>query len=137
MSIPAGLRREVFRRAGFRCEYCCLSQQGQEATFHVDHVIPVAAGGKAVRGNLALACVSCSLRKGARRHARDPATGRDTPLFHPRLEKWDGHFVWKGNRIEGTSPTGRATVALLRMNRVLAVAIRKEERIHGRHPPER
>ena len=59
-SIPAELRRLVIHRAGGRCEYCRLAQAGQEATFHVDHIIPSAAGGPTVAENLALACVSCS-----------------------------------------------------------------------------
>ncbi len=136
MSIPAGLRVEVARRAGNRCEYCRLSQQGQEATFHVDHIIPVSAGGESCLENFALACVSCSLRKGARRCAMDPQTGIETILFHPRQDAWSVHFIWKGNRVLGISPIGRATVDSLKMNRLLALAIRKEERLHGRHPPE-
>jgi len=43
--IPAELRRLVVQRAAGRCEYCGLSQEGQEATFPADHVIPVTAGG--------------------------------------------------------------------------------------------
>jgi 5-methylcytosine-specific restriction endonuclease McrA len=64
--IPASPRRLVLQRAGDRCEYCGLSQAGQVATFHIDHVIPVVANGETVAENLALACVSCSLRKSAR-----------------------------------------------------------------------
>jgi 5-methylcytosine-specific restriction endonuclease McrA len=71
-SIPARLRRIVLRRAAGRCEYCGLSQEGQEATFHIDHITPVVASGPTVANNLALACVSCSLRKGARQTAPDP-----------------------------------------------------------------
>ncbi len=136
MSVSVSLRKETVRRAGNRCEYCLLSQAGQEASFHVDHIFPVAAGGVTDPGNLALACVSCSLRKGARRTARDPATGVDVSLFHPRLQVWTEHFIWKGDRVQGLSPSGRATVDLLKMNRALAVAIRAEERLHGRHPSE-
>ena len=55
--VPASLRAEVVLRAGNRCEYCQLSQLGQEAAFHIDHVIPRAAGGPTVLGNLALAGV--------------------------------------------------------------------------------
>jgi HNH endonuclease len=134
MNIPAGLRAKVVQRAGNRCEYCRLSQKGQEATFHLDHIIPVAAGGQTHLENLALACVSCSLRKGARRSANDPLTGSEALLFHPREQSWDQHFAWRGSRVFGTSSNGRATVDLLKMNRLLAVAIRKEERFHGRHP---
>ena len=136
MSIAGWLRREVTVRAGHRCEYCGLAQAGQEAAFHVDHIHPVAEGGETVPENLALACVSCSLRKGARLHARDPQTGRDAVLFHPRAHRWEEHIAWKGNRVTGLTPTGRATVNLLKMNRALIVAIRAEERLHGRHPPK-
>jgi 5-methylcytosine-specific restriction endonuclease McrA len=62
-TIPAWLRRQVVFRAGGRCEYCGLAQEGQEATFHVDHIVPRAAGGPTEADNLALACVSCLLRR--------------------------------------------------------------------------
>ena len=136
MRIPARLRSEVIRRADGRCEYCRLSQAGQEAVFHVDHVHPVALGGPTEPSNLALACVSCSLRKGARTTARDPQTGKQAPVFHPRNERWTAHFRWVGERIEGVSPTGRAMVELLQMNREIALAIRAEEARLGRHPAE-
>jgi 5-methylcytosine-specific restriction endonuclease McrA len=79
--IPARLRRLVMDRAGGRCEYCGLAQEGQEATFHIDHVVPVSDAGPTTYENLALACVSCSLRKEARRTAIDPVTGRKVPSF--------------------------------------------------------
>jgi hypothetical protein len=41
MVIPANLRRQVMTRAANCCEYCGLAQTGQEATFHIDHVVPV------------------------------------------------------------------------------------------------
>ncbi|MCE7989366.1 MAG: hypothetical protein DYG89_50070 [Caldilinea sp. CFX5] len=50
--IPASLRRAVIERAANRCEYCKLAQAGQEATFHIDHVIPIAVGGKIEALNL-------------------------------------------------------------------------------------
>ena len=79
-------------RAANRCEYCGLSGLGQTATFHVDHVVPAVAGGATVLANLALACIHCSLRKGAKQTARDPKTGLPARLFHPRREKWNHHF---------------------------------------------
>jgi hypothetical protein len=133
--IPAGLHAEVVHRAGNRCEYCCLSQAGQEATFHVDHVRPLAAGGLTTLDNLALACVSCSLRKWANQFATDPDSGESVPLFDPRRETWAEHFEWNDSIVVPLTPTGRATVAALAMNRPLIVAIRKEEAIRGRHPP--
>ena len=133
--IPAHLRNEVVMRAGSRCEYCGLSQAGQEATFHIDHVVPRAAGGPTEATNLALACVSCSLRKCARQVAPDPESGEDAPLFNPRAQRWADHFRWEGVVVVPLTPTGRATAAALAMNRPLVVAIRLEEAERGRHPP--
>jgi hypothetical protein len=110
-------------RANERCEYCRIAQVGQEATFHVDHVIPQAAGGVTSLQNLALACVSCSLRKGARPTAVDPGTGDATPLFHPRLHAWSDHFI------------GSVSGEILGL--MLAVAIRHEERTRLTIPPAR
>jgi 5-methylcytosine-specific restriction endonuclease McrA len=87
-NIPAALRREVIRRARGRCEYCGLAQAGEQATFHIDHIIPRTAGGATLSENLALACVSCSLRKGPRQTAVDPVTGEWVPLYHPRRQRW-------------------------------------------------
>ena len=135
MAIPASLRREVRERAEERCEYCGLAAAAQEAAFHIDHIIPVVAGGLTNLDNLALACVSCSLRKGARLEAPDPRSGKMEVLFHPRFDSWRRHFRWEGERVIGLSPTGRATIAALNMNRPLVLAIRREETIRGRHPP--
>lgn len=134
-TISADLRRAVLQRARGRCEYCGLSQGGQEATFHVDHVMPIAEGGQTVAENVALACVSCSLRKGARQTAMDPQTGSEAPLFNPRRDRWAEHFRFDGVDVVGLSPTGRATVEALQMNRPLILAIRQEESLRGRHPP--
>ena len=131
----SSLQAEVVLRAGNRCEYCQLSQLGQEATFHLDHVIPRAAGGPTLADNLALACVSCSLRKWAKQTAADPDSGEEVPLFNPRTQDWDEHFRWDGVRVVPPTPAGRATVVALAMNRPLIIAIRQEEMVLGRHPP--
>ncbi len=133
--VSARLRRLVRARAFERCEYCGLAQAGQEATFHIDHIVPETAGGPKVEINLAFACVSCSLRKEARRSAADPETGRKVRLFHPRRQIWDEHFRWEGFSVVGLTVTGRATVEALRMNRRVALRIREEEAERGRHPP--
>lgn len=127
----------VVARAGWRCEYCGLSQASQAATFHIDHISPKVSGGLTRPDNLALACVSCSLRKEARRSAVDPHTRRRVALFHPRRQRWSDHFRWEGFRVVGLTSTGRATVAALQLNRPLILAIREEEALRGRHPPKR
>ncbi len=135
--VSVELRRLVTERAGNRCEYCGLAQEGQEATFHVDHISPIKQGGQTVAENLALACVSCSLRKSARETAVDPESGIEVALFHPRRDVWGDHFEWNEEVVVGKTPSGRATVEALRMNRILILAIRREEALRGRHPPPR
>ncbi len=132
--ISANLRDDVVRRAENVCEYCHLSQVGQEATFHIDHIIPVNSGGETKIENLALACVSCSLRKGAKENAFDSETKSEVKIFHPRLEDWKENFEWNGATLKGLTPKGRATIELLNLNRRLILAIRKEEILLGRHP---
>ncbi|OUL35248.1 HNH endonuclease signature motif containing protein [Nostoc sp. 106C] len=133
--IPASLRRLVIQRADNRCEYCGLSQIGQEATFHIDHIIPIAANGETTADNLALACVSCSLHKAAQQLVKDPDTGEMVNIFNPRQQVWKEHFSWDGVRVIGLTKTGRATINALRMNRAVILAIRAEEELLGRHPP--
>jgi 5-methylcytosine-specific restriction endonuclease McrA len=133
--IPSRLAREVRERAGYVCEYCMLPQSSQEATFHIDHVVPRSLGGKTTADNLALACVTCSLRKAARRRARDPQSGMLVPLYNPRTDTWEDHFdLTRRWRIRGRSRTGRATIEALGMNRAAVIAIRQVLAGLGRFP---
>jgi hypothetical protein len=51
--------------------------------FHVDPITPVVANGSTTAENLALACVSCSLKKTVRPSVPDPETLAIVPIFHP------------------------------------------------------
>ena len=90
--------------------------------------------GVAQASHLALACVSCSPRKGAKVSAFDPQSGETVPLFHPRRDLWNHHFRWGALEIIGISATGRATVEALVMNRSITLGIRREEALRVRHP---
>jgi 5-methylcytosine-specific restriction endonuclease McrA len=57
------LRFEIFKRDHFTCQYC--GRQPPEVTLVVDHVDPVANGGKAHELNLVTSCVDCNQGKGA------------------------------------------------------------------------
>jgi hypothetical protein len=134
--VPAALVRLVRGRSGDNCEYCLLPQASQEATFHVDHIQPLARRGTTSADNLALACVTCSLKKGARTHARDPRTTKRVRLFHPRRDRWSTHLRWTATwRLAGRTPTGRATIQALGMNRPAIIAIRQALAALGRFPP--
>ena len=135
LHVPVSLQRRVRDRAGNRCEYCRLSQAMQHATFHVDHIWPRSEAGPTTLGNLALACVSCSLRKSDRTTANDPETGELVRLFNPRVDSWADHFdIASDFSLTGRTPTARATVTALRLNHALALGIRAEEAKRGRYP---
>lgn len=137
MSIPNSVRDRVRSRAGYRCEFCRIDQDCQVATFPVDHVIPVVLGGSPAEENLCLACPRCNASKWTHVSAFDAETGEIVPLFNPRTDVWSKHFRWSPNDdtvIEGLSPQGRATVALLDLNAPRCVAIRKWLSVVGRHP---
>lgn len=134
MAVPELLRQAVIQRAENRCEYCRLSQFAQEATFHIDHIVPQSAGGPTTLDNLALACVTCSLCKGARQTTLDPKTGQEFPFFNPRHDVWREHFHVAGVILEGITASGRATISALQMNRPRILATREEERLRGRFP---
>lgn len=57
-------RFDVFKRDGFTCQYCGATPPG--VLLHVDHINPVALGGKGGIDNLITACEPCNLGKGAR-----------------------------------------------------------------------
>lgn len=76
-SIPLGLRYKVLSRDRFRCALCGRSPATDLAvTLHVDHVVPVVAGGKTTENNLRAACADCNLGKGSQM----PSDSPNTPL---------------------------------------------------------
>jgi HNH endonuclease len=103
----------------------------------LEHVIPLRAGGEESLENLAFACQGCNNHKYTKIEAFDPVTGDLTTLFHPRLQRWQDHFIWSQDytRILGVTATGRATVEALRLNRSGLVNLRRALFEVGKHPP--
>jgi 5-methylcytosine-specific restriction endonuclease McrA len=64
--LPARLRFGILQRDGFRCRYCGRTGSTPDVVLHVDHVVPVAAGGTTSEDNLLTACEECNLGKGVR-----------------------------------------------------------------------
>lgn len=135
--IPEAIREQVTQRANGFCEYCHTSEQWQYVRFTVDHVIPLTQGGLDVVENLALACFHCNRKKGTKTTAQDPELKQEVFLFNPRQQVWREHFIWSSDRllILGLTPTGRATVITLEMNRQRILNIRAADLLIGRHPP--
>ena len=115
--MTAATRTLVRRRAADRCEYCRLHQDDSPLTaLHIEHIRPRKHGGTDHESNLCLACIDCNLRKGPNLTGIDPLTGAVTALFHPRQQRWEDHFAWKGIHITGKTAPGRTTVQVLEMN---------------------
>jgi hypothetical protein len=64
--IPAQLRFGILHRDGFRCRYCGRTSSTPGVVLHVDHVVPLAAGGATTEDNLLTACEECNLGKATR-----------------------------------------------------------------------
>ena len=62
-NISTRTRFEVLKRDKFTCQYC--GAKAPHVVLHVDHVEAVARGGGDATDNLATACASCNLGKGA------------------------------------------------------------------------
>lgn len=134
---PSPKQKELVRaRARWRCEYCLCPASLSPFTFHVDHILPSSKGGQTELNNLAFSC-GCNNFKANKTRARDPKTGKLVSIFHPRLQKWPEHFSWgeDARQIVGITPTGRATVAVLHMNRQELVNLRELMLVVGKHPP--
>lgn len=136
--IARSVREQVGAEARYRCGYCLTSARVTGTPMEIDHIIPESLGGPTINENLWLACSMCNDHKGNRIAAPDPNTGDVVRLFNPRIQVWREHFVWNvaGDGIIGKTPTGRATVAALRLNRVELVEARRGWVIAGWHPPE-
>ena len=126
--MRAGLRRAVQELAAGRCDYCRLPMEFDPSPFQIDHIVAIQHGGETVLENLALSCVHCNKRKGPNIAGIDPQTGQVAALFHPRRQRWDRHFEWRGAELVGRTRIGRATIRVLDINHVQLVAWREELR---------
>lgn len=134
--IPSAIRQVIIERAQGCCEYCYSPAAWSPEIFEIEHILPLSMGGKTILSNLAYACPACNRYKRNRLSAHDPLTHSPTTIFHPRTMQWQDHFSWREDYslIEGITPTGRATVALLKMNRPSTCRFRQALTALGVHP---
>ena len=125
--------------AGGRCEYCKSLEKYRSSIYETDYILPFSKGGKAELENLARSCRNCNSDKHYKTHALDPVSNQLVSLFHPRLQKWSDHFVWSADTLEmlGKTPTGRATIAALKLNRIETINLRRLTLSVGEHPPNK
>lgn len=135
--ISKSLKEQVGKRAGLCCEYCRSQADFSPDSFSVEHIIPIAKGGTDDLDNLAYSCQGCNNRKYNHIEAIDPVTNTIVRLFHPRQQQWTGHFQWNPGQtmLTGLTPTGRATIEKLGLNRKGVVNLRYLLVLIGEHPP--
>lgn len=134
-----GRKARIRRRANFLCEYCRSPEGFAPSTFSIEHIVPGARGGGDDLENLALSCQSCNGHKYAKTEAPDPRSGKIVPLFHPRRQRWEEHFAWSADftKILGKTPTGRATIDALCLNRDNLLRLRRLLWAAGEHPAQK
>lgn len=137
-TISESLRRIVTTRAIGNCEYCQSQESFATERFSVEHIEPLALGGLTTAENLALACQGCNSHKATKTTAVDPQNQTQVSLFHPRQQRWQDHFTWSDDysQIIGVTPTGRATVTLLHLNRASLLRLRLALVAINAHPPK-
>jgi hypothetical protein len=135
--IPVELQRKIRKQFAGCCAYCRTAEMLTVVTFEFEHIVPRSSGGETMLENLCFACPSCNRFKANHTTARDSVSDQDVPLFHPQQDVWSEHFSWVegGTQIGGLTAVGRATVALLRMNRPQLVRVRRMWTVMGEHPP--
>jgi hypothetical protein len=135
--VPAALRRLVRDHFANRCAYCQTAESLTATHFEIEHIIPRSAGGETIFENLCLSCPMCNRYKSDVSSALDPITQANVPLFHAQLQSWREHFAWNGEGTEmiGLSPTGRATIDALRINRPAMIRVRRMWIALAEHPP--
>jgi HNH endonuclease len=129
-------RGRIQQRADFLCEYCLSPQKYASGYYEADHVQPSSKEGSDDFENYANACNGCNNLKSNATHAIDPQTGESVPLYNPRKDNWHDHFQWDETKtlMQGLSPTGRATIEKLQLNREGVVNLRTILVLLGLHP---
>jgi hypothetical protein len=93
--------------------------------FPIDHVIARQHRGKTTYRNLCLSYLRCNAFKGPNLSGIDPVTGALVRLFNPREDDWREHFRWRGARLLGLTPVGRATIRVLNINDPRSLGVRR------------
>ena len=108
-NILTRIRAKVRSRAAKRCEYCKSQDKYSPHSFTIDHIVPASFNGTAEMNNLAYACFLCNRLKSNKFKVYDRSADNWIPLFNPRKDIWDDHFVGdsKATRLIGITPVGR------------------------------
>ena len=136
-SLTFAQKQAIVQRAQGCCEYCVSQANFSPDPFSIEHIVPISKGGTNQLDNLALSCQGGNNRKYTHAEAIDPVTGNAALLYHPRQQNWTEHFAWNEDftRMIGITPTGRATIERLDLNRAGVINLREVLSLINRHPP--
>jgi len=106
-------------------------------SFSIEHIKPASRAGSNKESNLALSCQGCNSHKYVKIQALESQTQIVVRLFHPRRDKWKGHFSWGADNatIRGLTTIGRATIGVLQLNRTGVLNLRLLLVRAGLYPP--
>lgn len=79
------IRYEVLKRDKFTCQYC--GRKAPDVILHIDHIKPIAKGGKNDIMNLITSCKDCNLGKGARELSDDSIVRKQQIQIQELAEK--------------------------------------------------
>lgn len=133
-SVSNKIRKEVAARAGYRCEYCLLSEAVSFYVFQVDHIKSLKHRGLSDIDNLAYCCPDCNNFKGT-----DVGTFQDddeslTRFFNPRKDVWEEHFKIQSGEIVPLTDIGKATEQIFRLNVLDRLIFRHQLAVLGQYP---
>lgn len=95
-SISKKIRFEVFKRDSFRCQYC--GRSAPDVILEIDHIIPVAEGGKNDVMNLITSCRDCNRGKGKKLLTDDEVLKKQKAQLdelNERREQMEMMIRWK------------------------------------------
>lgn len=100
-SISKKTRFEVFKRDGFKCQYC--GAEAPKFVLNVDHIKPVADGGSNDMMNLITACFDCNSGKSDRALSDDSALSKQRAQLdelNERREQMEMMLEWRNAMLD-------------------------------------
>jgi 5-methylcytosine-specific restriction endonuclease McrA len=93
--VSDSIRYDIMRRDGFKC-VICGAERSQGVRLHVDHIVPIAKGGKSVPSNLRTLCERCNVGKSDKleiaREEKQLQNKTDDPFVCPQC---GNKLVWR------------------------------------------
>lgn len=86
-TISKKTRFEVFKRDGFKCQYCGAC--APDVLLHIDHIQPISKDGDDDMMNYITSCEPCNLGKGARELSDDTAVAKQRNQLQALQERRD------------------------------------------------